>query len=472
MTRTRVAAPADRAAQVWSLLAGAGTPVVDLRDQRPPGSRIVLLDDRPGARARLRAAARTAGLVVEHEYLVLPGPGRPALICEDAWAAVRWLRATVLTVPPGVTTSALAFDVALTAVRYLVPAGLLGALAPGRAVVAGPAGAAPPRGAAAEVVRPPAPAAVVVLATSRDVNAKISVLVVPPGARRPARVVKVPTTAAAEVAVEAERSVLEGLSRRTDVAALGVPRVTGTPIVDGRAAVCTTALPGVPMQTRYHRWGRTARRRAVGSDLAAAFDWLAVLQRRTAGEAVAVRLLADGLAAVERRWPGDAIARDVVERLAPAARELAARRAPACAVHGDFWAGNLLLEGDVVTGVVDWECGELSGDPTRDVARLPLSYALYLDRHTRPGHRVPGHRGLRADTWGAGLAYAVRGTGWFPTVVREYVSAALTRLGLPDELWCDVLLMGIADVAATADHPDFARSHVDLLVWLLKELPS
>ena len=79
-------------------------------------------------------------------------------------------------------------------------------------------------------------------------------------------------------------------------------------------------------------------------------------------------------------------------------------------------------------------------------------------------------RGLRADTWGAGLAYAVTGDGWFPTIVRRYVCDALYRLGLPAELWQDVLLMGIADVAATADHPDFARHHLDLLVWLLNEI--
>jgi hypothetical protein len=96
-----------------------------------------------------------------------------------------------------------------------------------------------------------------------------------------------------------------------------------------------------------------------------------------------------------------------------------------------------------------------------------VSYALYLDRHTRPGRRVRGHRRLRADRWGAGLAYAVAGEGWFPDLVRDYLMDALARLGVPTGLWREVLIAGIADVIATADHPEFARNHLDLLISLI-----
>ena len=127
-------------------------------------------------------------------------------------------------------------------------------------------------------------------------------------------------------------------------------------------------------------------------------------------------------------------------------------------MHGDYWFGNLLVDGDRVVGVVDWEAGALAGEPLRDVARFAVSYALYLDRHARPGRRVPGHPGLRADSWGVGIARAVAGEGWFGDLVREYVQAALGRLGRPESLWPDVLLAGVAEVAATADHDDFAAS--------------
>ena len=139
-------------------------------------------------------------------------------------------------------------------------------------------------------------------------------------------------------------------------------------------------------------------------------------------------------------------------------------------MHGDYWYGNLLVARERratrVVGVVDWEAGALSGEPLRDVARFAVGYALYLDRHVPPGHRVPGHRGLRAESWGAGLVYAAHGNGWFGAVVREYLVTAAERLGLSRYLWSDIMLAGIADVAATADHPDFARDHFELLVRL------
>lgn len=42
------------------------------------------------------------------------------------------------------------------------------------------------------------------------------------------------------------------------------------------------------------------------------------------------------------------------------------RNAPAL-LHGDFWCGNLLWQGDALTGIIDWEDAAL-GDPLADVA--------------------------------------------------------------------------------------------------------
>ena len=138
-------------------------------------------------------------------------------------------------------------------------------------------------------------------------------------------------------------------------------------------------------------------------------------------------------------------------------------------VHGDFWAGNLLVSQDAVTGVVDWAAAELSGEPLRDVVRFALSYSLYLDRHTRPGRPVRGHPGLRADGWGAGIRYALSGQGWYGQLVRGFVESALVRLGGPAGLWRAALLAGLGEIAATADHADFAIRHRDLLMQLISE---
>jgi hypothetical protein len=188
------------------------------------------------------------------------------------------------------------------------------------------------------------------------------------------------------------------------------------------------------------------------------------MQSRTARGRAPVTLLHDALDTIVTRFADHPAVPSLRRELTAPADRLRLRATPRTVVHGDYWFGNLLVAGDRVVGVVDWEAGALAGEPLRDVARFAVSYALYLDRHVRPGQRVPGHRSLRADSWGAGLTFATRGRGWFGRLVREYLAEALGRLGLPGSLWTDVLLAGIADVAATADHPAFARSHLDLLV--------
>jgi lipopolysaccharide exporter len=48
-----------------------------------------------------------------------------------------------------------------------------------------------------------------------------------------------------------------------------------------------------------------------------------------------------------------------------------------CAIHGDFWARNLLTSGGrTATGVVDWEHFSRSGSPFEDLFHFPLSYGL------------------------------------------------------------------------------------------------
>src|SRR5947207_91839 len=307
-------------------------------------------------------------------------------------------------------------------------------------------------------------AKVVLLARSRDPNAKVTLVLLDDYG--PSFVVKVPTTMRAAQVVRDEGYLLEALAGiGLGSLAATLPRALGYLSADGMPALVTTALLGVPMTVRYHAWRHTARRRRVRADFTAAGAWLAAMQSRTAGRVDHVTLLGDSLAALTNRFPGYPGLSALRGRLKGATQALAAQTAPRTVVHGDYWLGNLLVADDRVVGVVDWESGALVGEPLRDVARFAVSYALYLDRHTRPGRRVAGHRGkLRADGWGAGLAYAVTGDGWFPRVVRDYLVAALTRLGVAPELWREVLLAGIADVAATADHPEFARDHLDLLL--------
>jgi len=291
----------------------------------------------------------------------------------------------------------------------------------------------------------------------------VTILIFPPGAARPAYVAKVPTTDAAALSVEREAERLAEVGDRVaGPVSATIPELVATVEHLGRPVLIMTALPGQSMLAAYHSWRHTARREVVAADFAAAGDWLAGLQSAVGGDGQAsVARMLDGVADVlGRRFGGQAGADADLAQLAALRGRLEGHRTPQSVVHGDFWAGNLLTERGRVLGVIDWEHARLTGSPVRDLARFATSYSLYLDRHTRQGRLVAGHRGLRAGRWGAGVDYAIDGTGWYPDLVRSFVRTGLERLGVSPSCWRDVLLADLATSAASADHDEFARNHL------------
>jgi aminoglycoside phosphotransferase (APT) family kinase protein len=308
------------------------------------------------------------------------------------------------------------------------------------------------------------------LALSKDPNAKMTILLFTPGAAHPLYVAKTPTTDAAARSVEREADRLAEVSRLGLGPLRGtVPEVVGMVEHLGRPVLVTTALPGRSMLAAYHSWRHTARPATVADDFAVAGAWLAAMQQRTAsGETSAADMLRGVAAAIRRRFGGQPGTEASLTDLAALRARLAGHRTAPTLVHGDFWPGNLLIADGQVRGVIDWEAARTSDLPTRDPARFVLSYSLYLDRHARPGGRVPGHRGLRGGQWGAGVEYAIDGSGWFHDLVSGFLADALQRLGLPRSCWRDVLLAELATIAAEADDPDFAWRHLLLFSRLCR----
>ncbi|MFI5268494.1 MAG: phosphotransferase family protein, partial [Chloroflexota bacterium] len=287
-------------------------------------------------------------------------------------------------------------------------------------------------------------------------------LLIPRGGKSRAMVVKVASTDAAATAVRREQMVL----RSVQGLELGevrptVPRIVGE-AWSGRPALLLSGLPGTPMSSLYHRWRHTARPDRVAADFAAVGDWLAAFQKATAGQRRPLEMDAGVCSAIRLRFEGEPGLDGDLARLEGLFGWLRIHTTPQSAVHGDLWCGNVLVDHGRVLGVVDWELGTFRGEPVRDLVRFPLTYALYLDRHTAPGHLVAGHPGLRAGRWGAGIEYAAFGEGWFPALFRRFLQAGLERLGAPTRLWADVLLAGLAEVAANADHQGFAHQHWEL----------
>ena len=302
-----------------------------------------------------------------------------------------------------------------------------------------------------------------VLGASKDPNAKVTILLVSPETGRPVLAVKAPTTDAAARAVEAEARLLVDLrDHRLPHVAETLPQVVDVVEFEGRPAVVTTALPGAPMTTFYLRWRHTSSSARVAADFAAVESWLADFQRGTVGALTSLDMDGGVRWRLCSRFSDDERLDADLDRLAEIYAGLRENAVPRTAVHGDFWLGNVLLAGGRPSGVVDWEAGATSGEPVRDLVRFALMYALYLDCRTRAGRWVVGHPGLRADQWGAGVAYALDGAGWFPELFRRFLGDGLARLGASSACWRDAALAGIAEIAALTDDDAFARLNLEL----------
>ena len=430
----------------------------------PTGANVILSCAALGSRGPCRRLAREAGIELLREYVAIPSVDPPTCYVEDAPAALRYFFTQLLTLPRGGGALSVSLDVIKKVAHTFFPASLVGSLAPIRIAL----GRIPAKtmlvasgqdhaGASAVLDLPGMETLVVAL--SKDPNAKLTVLLIPRGSPRPTLAIKVPTTPAAAVTIAAEREVLSALhSRLPDAIRASVPRLEEFQEAPAGSLV-TTALPGSPMTTRYHAWRHLATPSAVRADFLTVETWLANFQGATAGPREPVDMDGGAAEVLRRRFADDPGLSESLASLAAIYARLRTTSTPRTAVHGDFWFGNLLLVGDQISGVIDWEAATACGEPARDLVRFALSYSLYLDRHSRAGRIVAGHRGLRAGEWGSGIKWALDGEGWFPELAREFVRGGLARLGADPDHWREAMLAGVAEVAATADHLEFAREH-------------
>lgn len=479
--------------QPWRLLApeaamqldlpASNSALFDLEEQvrrMPAGTEIVLCASTLGSRWRVRRFTRNAGIDILREYVAIPSAGPPTCYVEASPLALRYFFTQVSTLPGGGAAVSALLAAAKKAARLVFPTALIAALAPTR-VVFGRVRESASTSPASPVQQPSTRAwnlldmpgmHAIVLALSKDPNAKLTLLLLREGGRAPALAVKVPTTEAAEVNILAERRVLSDLRDRLPESLLAtIPAIVETS-GSGRVTLAAGGLPGSPMTTRYHGWRHVATPAAVKRDFAMVEAWLSRFQGETAGPRMSIDMDGDVSEILRTRFADDPAADAVLARLAGAYGRLSRSSTPRTAVHGDFWFGNLLVDGEEVSGVTDWECGAICGEPLRDVVRFALTYALYLDRHSPAGGRVAGHRGLRTGVWGSGIEFGVNGRGWFPELFREFVRSGLSRLGADPQCWRDATLAGLAEVAATADHDAFARLHWELFARLSDTVPA
>jgi hypothetical protein len=447
-----------------------------------PGAPVVLTCAALGsARRRCRRFAREAGIEILREFVAIPSLDSPTCYIEDAHAALSYFFVDLLALPKGSSAISAPLLVMKRLARTFFPAALVGSVAPIRIIIGRVGMSRATGGAYSLIPDPPGAGALlnlplmhsVVVGLSKDPNAKVTVLLIPHGGRRPTVAIKLPTTPTAEASIRSERDVLRHLQDTLPGAILAtIPGFGHLNELSGTPALVTTALPGAPMTTRYHAWGHLGNRSAVQADFLAVEEWLAAFQGATAGMRRPVDMDGGATAMIRKRLGGERELDESLAALAAVHARLQATTTPRTAVHGDFWFGNVLMTGVKVSGVIDWESGAACGEPVRDLVRFALTYALYLDRHTRVGHRVPGHAGLKAGEWGSGITWALEGKGWFPDLVGEFVQRGLARLGADPEAWREAMLAGLGEVAARADHLEFARLHWNLFARLSRQVPT
>jgi hypothetical protein len=306
---------------------------------------------------------------------------------------------------------------------------------------------------------------------------------------RPAVVAKVARTPVGEAALHREYAVLEhfwdlGCSLVTDFA----PEPLLLEEINGRLVLALSHRPGRPMLSRYHTPGHTSDPDQVAEDFLAAGDWLQAFHRQTLSGAE--QLDADGfqerVASVFERYRATVGWSLEEEDLAAAvARRAAALNGcpiPVTGVHGDFWMGNLLMEGRGISGVLDWELGFTNRFPLDDIYKFPTSYGFYLDR-ARPGSAdLPGHpdrishltRWLPFGRWPnlVGFGYTYFGQGWFPDLARHFILSHLAALGVPPALNGIFFPVFLAEQAMTLNVPEFRQGYRSLLRALASERES
>jgi hypothetical protein len=388
-------------------------------------------------------------------YITLPKPTNPVVVADASRAVLDYIRRALLAAPPGTRVPGWTWEAA----RHALGSPGLWRLAP-RACVPDVATTDFSEWLAATDYR------VALLDHSHDPDKRLMALLFAPGADAPSLAVKIAAGSAGAERLRAER---ERIRRLHEVHVPAVqrcaPRLVELPIADPAdiaaphdgALLATTAARGTPMFVRYHRGAHTRSRGAVLADFTAAGSWLAELHEVVTGPTRQLDVAPGTEAAAELQLSeGDAFA--VQRALSALRRRLRRHRVADRVVHGDFWPGNLLVEGGAVCGIVDWERWSPAGNPVRDLARFAASYSLYLDRRTRPGRPVAGHPGLRAGAARGGIGYALDGAGWYPSLVRGYLRDGLDRLGLPPDIGRDVVLAELAANAAESTSPEFAAT--------------
>jgi hypothetical protein len=264
----------------------------------------------------------------------------------------------------------------------------------------------------------------------------VTVLLFPPRGDAPV-VAKFPRYGSQNPALQREEASLRRVADAvTAPIRTNLPRPLGVRRVDGIDVQLQTGVPG------HHLVARTASERLrpmrVTDQLDTMLAWCRSMQRASAHERLLDEPLIAGrleplAAAAERALDGDPAVSSFLTRTLDLARRLEGTSLPMVVSHGDYWAGNILVERGRVVGVVDWERATLDDLPIWDPLKAVGSTVYHLDRY----RAIPRHGEGRLPAWGdmgawAGMADPRFATGFRAAFVQPGWLADVSRAALVD----------------------------------------
>lgn len=329
--------------------------------------------------------------------------------------------------------------------------------------------------ATTEVGSPPLVGGIVV-AADREPSSKVSMILFDADGHA-AAVAKVARSPSGEASLRAEAA---ALNHFRSLGCQTVQSQTPEPIlierIAGRLVFAMTALQGSPMTTRYYTPRHTRSPARVQGDFMAAGTWLKRFHRETFSdvEPLDTTMFERRIVPIFERYRREVawgpVEDQLLDDIAHRTRRLRGGLVPITGIHGDFWMGNVLVSGNQVQGVVDWERSVPAGVPLVDLYKFPTSYGFYLDRATsRRDGSVPGHPGRtehltrwrECGNWPnlAGFGYTYFGSGWFPERVRRFVMDHLAAFGIPPGANGIFFPMFLAEQALALDVPEFREGY-------------
>jgi Phosphotransferase enzyme family len=416
-----------------------------------------------GYRAGLLDRVRPPAFLRADRNLVLvalPTPQRPAFLLNPGdHDAVRYFvrRVAFAYRQPGGSGARASLQQAGNRAALAAPATLAVRGAPGRlAVLPHPAAAASLLERVCELVRaswtdlelrgrPPDRLAPLVIGHRRPTTGMVTVLLFRDGDRAPSVVAKLPRYGTTGAPLRREASALEAVGRAVHGEVRGtIPRPLGLHVVDGTEILLQTGVPG------RHLVAATASRRLRPAMLARqirlTMAWCLAMQTRSSrpavvdDELIAAKLeplASAGLAALD----GDPRVGSLLDQALTQARGLRGTPLPLVVCHGDYWAGNVLVEHGRVCGVVDWERAALDELPIWDPVKAIGSVAYHLDRYRslpRSGPAALPHWGdlglwaaLADPQFATGFRAAFVQPGWLADMASHALTEAFQQGGIP-----------------------------------------